>query len=129
MTKLPAMSGVEAGKSQDDIVRDLLGPSGVPGAPDPAKMTPQCLKKTRSTSIPAAWHNGTRRSSLVRRAPCLEPPEGALAVRHLGCEVDVGRRTHALRKNRGRTVNGVSAGLGRSQTGDQAVLCQASLRY
>jgi hypothetical protein len=61
-----AMSALKPESPEDDIARELLGPSGVPGAPDPAKMTPQRLKKTRSTSIPATWHNGTRRSSLVR---------------------------------------------------------------
>jgi hypothetical protein len=34
------MNGVEPEKSEDDIQRELLGPRGVPGAPDPAKMTP-----------------------------------------------------------------------------------------
>ena len=32
--------------SEDDIQREKLGPRGVPGAPDPAKMTPQRQKKT-----------------------------------------------------------------------------------
>lgn len=32
--------------SEDDIQRALLGPRGVPGGPDPAKMTPQRAKKT-----------------------------------------------------------------------------------
>jgi hypothetical protein len=49
---LPAMSrnrepnGVEPEKSEDDIQREQLGPRGVPGAPDSAKMTPQREKKT-----------------------------------------------------------------------------------
>ncbi|NEU95606.1 hypothetical protein [Bradyrhizobium uaiense] len=30
--------------TEDDIVRAQLGPRGVPGAPDPARMTPQQLK-------------------------------------------------------------------------------------
>jgi hypothetical protein len=40
------LNGVEPEKSEDDIQRELLGPRGVPAAPDPAKMTPQRAKKT-----------------------------------------------------------------------------------
>jgi hypothetical protein len=40
------INGVEPQKSEDDIQREQLGPRGVPGAPDPAKMTPQRAKKT-----------------------------------------------------------------------------------
>ncbi len=40
------MNGVAPEKSEDDIQRELLGPRGVPGAPDPAKMTPQVEKNT-----------------------------------------------------------------------------------
>jgi hypothetical protein len=47
------INGVEPQKSEDDIQRDQLGPRGVPGAPDPAKMTPQRAKKHPSISIPA----------------------------------------------------------------------------
>lgn len=32
--------------SEDDIQREKLGPRGVPGEPDPARMTPQRWKKT-----------------------------------------------------------------------------------
>jgi hypothetical protein len=32
--------------TEDDIQREKLGPRGVPGEPDPAKMTPQREKKT-----------------------------------------------------------------------------------
>jgi hypothetical protein len=32
--------------SEDDIQRETLGPRGVPGEPDPARMTPQRRKKT-----------------------------------------------------------------------------------
>ncbi len=39
-------NGVEPEKSEDDIQREQLGPRGIPGAPDPAKMTPQREKKT-----------------------------------------------------------------------------------
>jgi hypothetical protein len=31
--------------SEDDIQRALLGPRGVPGAPDPARMTPSAGKE------------------------------------------------------------------------------------
>jgi hypothetical protein len=36
----------EPGFSEDDMQREQLGPRGVPGKPDPAKMTPQREKKT-----------------------------------------------------------------------------------
>jgi hypothetical protein len=39
-------NGVEPEKPEDDIQREQLGPRGVPGAPDRAKMTPQREKKT-----------------------------------------------------------------------------------
>ena len=39
-------NGVEPEKSEEDIQREQFGPRGVPGAPDPAKMTPQREKKT-----------------------------------------------------------------------------------
>ena len=32
--------------TEEDIQRELFGPRGVPGAEDPAKMTPQREKKT-----------------------------------------------------------------------------------
>jgi hypothetical protein len=38
--------GIEPDFSEDDIQRAQFGPRGVPGAPDPAKMTPQREKKT-----------------------------------------------------------------------------------
>jgi hypothetical protein len=38
--------GIEPDFSEDDIQRAQLGPRGVPGAADPAKMTPQREKKT-----------------------------------------------------------------------------------
>ena len=41
-------NGVEPAFSEDDIQRDLFGPRGVKGAPDPAVMTPQRAKKTPS---------------------------------------------------------------------------------
>jgi hypothetical protein len=46
MEKERQVNGVEPEKSEDDIQREQLGPRGVPGAPDPAKMTPQRAKKT-----------------------------------------------------------------------------------
>ena len=44
--KQPEPNGRQPEKSEDDIQREQLGPRGVPGAPDPAKMTPQREKKT-----------------------------------------------------------------------------------
>ena len=38
--------GIEPEFSEDDIQRAQFGPRGVPGAPDPAVMTPQRKKKT-----------------------------------------------------------------------------------
>ncbi|WP_370140344.1 MULTISPECIES: hypothetical protein [unclassified Bradyrhizobium] len=46
MTKPREQNDVEPSQSEDDIQREQLGPRGVPGAPDPAKMTPQRAKKT-----------------------------------------------------------------------------------
>jgi hypothetical protein len=46
MAKQRPMNGTEPEKSEDDIQREQFGPRGVPGAPDPAKMTPQREKKT-----------------------------------------------------------------------------------
>ena len=39
-------NGVEPAFSEDDIQREMFGPRGVKGAPDPAVMTPQRAKKT-----------------------------------------------------------------------------------
>jgi len=39
-------NGVEPPFSEDDLQREQLGPRGIPGQPDPAKMTPQRQKKT-----------------------------------------------------------------------------------
>src|ERR1700688_3639782 len=41
-------------KSEDDIQREQLGPGGVPGAPDPAKMTPPREKKTPEAHRPGS---------------------------------------------------------------------------
>lgn len=46
MSRKREPNGVEPDFSEDDIQREQLGPRGVPGAPDPAKMTPQREKKT-----------------------------------------------------------------------------------
>lgn len=46
MSKPREPNGVEPDFSEDDIQREQFGPRGVPGAPDPAKMTPQREKKT-----------------------------------------------------------------------------------
>jgi hypothetical protein len=46
MSKPREPNGVEPDFSEDDIPREQFGPRGVPGAPDPAKMTPQREKKT-----------------------------------------------------------------------------------
>lgn len=46
MTKPREPNGVAPSRSEDDIQRDQLGPRGVPGASDPAKMTPQRDRKT-----------------------------------------------------------------------------------
>jgi hypothetical protein len=40
------INGREPELSEDDIQREKLGPRGVRGKPDPAKMTPQREKKT-----------------------------------------------------------------------------------
>ncbi|WP_407119625.1 hypothetical protein [Bradyrhizobium sp. LMG 9283] len=40
------INGVEPERTEDDITRELLGPRGVPGAPDPARMVPQLEKNT-----------------------------------------------------------------------------------
>jgi hypothetical protein len=39
-------NGTEPRKTEDDLQPEQLGPRGIPGAPDPAKMTPQRDKKT-----------------------------------------------------------------------------------
>lgn len=46
MAKKREPNGVEPDFTEDDIQREQFGPRGVPGAPDPAKMTPQREKKT-----------------------------------------------------------------------------------
>jgi hypothetical protein len=46
MSKPREPNGVEPERSEEDVQREQLGPRGVPGAPDRAKMTPQREKKT-----------------------------------------------------------------------------------
>jgi len=46
MARYREPNGGEPPFSEDDIQREQFGPRGVPGAPDPAKMTPQREKKT-----------------------------------------------------------------------------------
>jgi hypothetical protein len=45
-TKPVEPNGVEPAQSEEDQQREQFGPRGVPGAPDPARMTPQREKKT-----------------------------------------------------------------------------------
>jgi hypothetical protein len=52
MDKERPINGVEPDKTEDDIQREQLGPRGVPGGPDPAKMTPQRKKKTPESVDP-----------------------------------------------------------------------------
>ena len=46
MVRVQPLNGEEPEKSEDDIQRELLGPRGVLGAPDPARMTPPVEKNT-----------------------------------------------------------------------------------
>ena len=43
-------NGVEPSFTEDDLQREQLGPRGIPGQPDPARMTPQREKKTPDVS-------------------------------------------------------------------------------
>jgi len=43
---MPRQPSEEDRQTEDQIAREKLGPRGVPGAPDPAKMTPQSDKET-----------------------------------------------------------------------------------
>lgn len=40
------INGREPAFSEEDVQREKFGPRGVPGKPDPARMTPQREKKT-----------------------------------------------------------------------------------
>ncbi|WFU37234.1 hypothetical protein QA635_08010 [Bradyrhizobium brasilense] len=46
MVRVQALNGEEPEKSDDVIQRELLGPRGVLGAPDPARLSPQGEKNT-----------------------------------------------------------------------------------
>jgi len=48
----PQMDNGQPRQSEDDQQREQLGPRGVPGKPDPAKMVPQRKKKTPSDFDP-----------------------------------------------------------------------------
>ena len=48
----PQMDDCQPRQSEDDQQREQLGPRGVPGKPDPAKMVPQRKKKTPSDFDP-----------------------------------------------------------------------------
>jgi hypothetical protein len=48
----PQMDDRQPRQSEDDQQRELFGPRGVPGKPDPAKMVPQRGKKTPSEFDP-----------------------------------------------------------------------------
>ncbi|HET9904215.1 MAG TPA: hypothetical protein VFQ27_11005 [Xanthobacteraceae bacterium] len=45
--------------SEDDLQRERLGPRGVPGEPDPARMTPDRRKKTPSDGGQAPEHTAS----------------------------------------------------------------------
>jgi hypothetical protein len=49
-------NGVEPPFSEEDIQREQFGPRGIPGAPDPAKMTPRREKRTPKNVEPG--HTG-----------------------------------------------------------------------
>ena len=46
---MPRATREEERLSEDDIARSILGPRGVPGGPDTAKMTPQQEKNIPRT--------------------------------------------------------------------------------
>ena len=54
MVKPREPNGVEPEHTEDDIQREKFGPRGVPGAPDPAKMTFASVKSKRET-VPANY--------------------------------------------------------------------------
>ena len=57
--KMARETSEEERLTEDEIARRILGPRGVPGDPDTAKMTPQQEKKfpkqATSTAIPPDW--------------------------------------------------------------------------
>ena len=46
MTQRPLSENRDHLKTEDEMQRERLGPRGVPGEPDPARMTPQQKKNT-----------------------------------------------------------------------------------
>jgi len=46
MKERPTSENRDRLKTEDEMQREVLGPRGVPGAPDPARMTPQQKKNT-----------------------------------------------------------------------------------
>lgn len=46
MSRVEGPNGSQDRPTEDDMQRGQLGPRGVPGKADPAKMTPQRAKKT-----------------------------------------------------------------------------------
>lgn len=42
----PLSENLDRLKTEDEMQREVLGPRGVPGEPDPARMTPQQRKNT-----------------------------------------------------------------------------------
>jgi hypothetical protein len=70
MPKEP-INGPEPTFSEDDIQREQLGPRGVPGVEDPAKMTPQREKKMPKNVDPGhpAWDCSNRVRRMWRLIP------------------------------------------------------------
>ncbi|MGL3107051.1 hypothetical protein [Bradyrhizobium sp. BR 1432] len=70
------INGVEPERTEDDITRELLGPRGVPGAPDPARMVPQVEKNTpkhiRWRTPSSGDERGARSRNLVDLVECGE---------------------------------------------------------
>ncbi|WP_407123222.1 hypothetical protein [Bradyrhizobium sp. STM 3561] len=69
------INGVEPERTEDDITRELLGPRGVPGAPDPARMVPQVEKNTPKYIrwTPSSGNEpGARNRNLVDLVKCGE---------------------------------------------------------
>ncbi|MVT53089.1 hypothetical protein GPL17_21695 [Bradyrhizobium yuanmingense] len=73
------INGVEPERSEDDIARELLGPRGVPGAPDPARMVPQVEKNTPKH---VRWRTPNSRDELgARNRNLVDRIEGGEAER------------------------------------------------
>jgi hypothetical protein len=72
------LNGVEADMSEDGIQRELFGPRGVPGAPDPAKMTPQGAQKTSTYLDPGHPHKRLLKSLSQFSAMSMKASSGAV---------------------------------------------------